>query len=125
MKNIFPIPYLLVLSGLLLLSGGTATAQSSSAAGEPHILPMQERAKVIDSWLEYRLDNLVPELMRREGIDMWVLIAREYNEDPVLLTMLPATWQSSRRTTILVFFDPGNDQPVERLAVARYNIGFF
>ncbi len=100
---------------------------SSLAIGQssPHILPMQERAQVIDQWLEYRLDNLVPELMRREGIDMWVLIAREYNEDPVLLTMLPATWQSSRRTTILVFFDPGDDQPFERLAVARYNIGFF
>ncbi|MCH8486895.1 MAG: aminopeptidase P family protein [Candidatus Cyclonatronum sp.] len=125
MKNIFTLSFLLVFTTLLLLFSGAATAQSSSAAGEPHILPMQERAKVIDSWLEYRLDNLVPELMRREGIDMWVLIAREYNEDPVLLTMLPATWQSSRRTTILVFFDPGNGQPVERLAVARYNIGFF
>lgn len=91
----------------------------------PHILDMRERAQVIDEWLEYRLDHVVPELMRREGIDMWVLVAREYNEDPVLLTMLPATWQSSRRTTILVFFDPGNGEPVERLAVARYNIGFF
>jgi len=89
----------------------------------PHILTMRERAEVMDRWTEYRLDNLVPELMRREGIDMWVLVAREYNEDPVLLTMLPATWQSSRRTTILVFFDDG--EQVERLAVARYNIGFF
>ncbi len=91
----------------------------------PHILTMRERAEVMDSWTEYRLDNLVPELMRREGIDMWILIAREYNEDPVLLTMLPATWQSSRRTTILMFFDPGNGEPFERLAVSRYNIGFF
>lgn len=91
----------------------------------PHILDMRERAKVIDSWLEYRLDHVVPELMRREGIDMWILVAREYNEDPVLLTMLPATWQSSRRTTILMFYDPGNNKPIERLAVARYNIGFF
>ncbi|WP_069132308.1 M24 family metallopeptidase [Rhodohalobacter halophilus] len=91
----------------------------------PHILTMRERAEVIDRWAESRLDNLVPELMRREGIDMWVLVAREYNEDPVLFTMLPATWQSSRRTTILVFFDPGEGEPVERLAVARYNIGFF
>lgn len=89
----------------------------------PHILSMRERAEVMDRLTEYRLDNLVPELMRREGIDMWVLVAREYNEDPVLLTMLPATWQSSRRTTILVFFDDG--EQVERLAVARYNIGFF
>src|SRR6056297_4178730 len=91
----------------------------------PHILNMQERAEVIDRWTEDKLDNLVPELMRREGIDLWVLVAREYNEDPVLLTMLPATWQSSRRTTILLFFDPGNGEPVERIAVARYNIGFF
>jgi len=82
----------------------------------PHILDMRERAEVMDRWAVDRLDNLVPELMRREGIDMWVLVAREYNEDPVLLTMLPATWQSSRRTTILVFFDDG--ESVERLAVA-------
>jgi Xaa-Pro aminopeptidase len=91
----------------------------------PDILSMRDRAEVMDRWTENRLDNLVPELMRREGIDMWVLVAREYNEDPVLLTMLPATWQSSRRTTILVFFDPGNGEEIERLAVARYNIGFF
>lgn len=90
---------------------------------EPHILPMKERAGVMDRWTENRLDRLVPELMRRENIDMWVLVAREYNEDPVLLTMLPATWQSSRRTTILMFFD--NGETVERLAVARYDIGFF
>ena len=67
----------------------------------PHILSMRDRAVVMDQWTENRLDNLVPELMRRDGVDMWVLVAREYNEDPVLLTMLPATWQSSRRTTIL------------------------
>lgn len=91
----------------------------------PNILPMQERAEVIDRWTEDKLDNLIPELMRRENIDMWVLVAREYNEDPVLLTMLPATWQSSRRTTILMFHDPGEGEPVERMAVARYDIGFF
>lgn len=92
---------------------------------QPQVLDLRERARVIDEYTIHRLDTIVPELMRRDGIDMWVLVAREYNEDPVLLTMLPATWQSSRRTTILVFFDPGNDEPVERLAVARYNIGFF
>lgn len=90
-----------------------------------NILDMKERAEVIDRWTEHRLDTLVPELMLREEIDMWVLTAREYNEDPVLLTMLPATWQSSRRTTILVFFDPGDGEPVQRMAIARYNIGFF
>ena len=90
---------------------------------EPYLLPMKERAEVMDRWTENRLNTLIPVLMRRENIDMWVLVAREYNEDPALLTMLPATWQSSRRTTIVMFFDDG--ESIERLAVARYNIGFF
>ena len=60
--------------------------------------------------------------MRREGIDMWVLISREYNEDPILKTMLPANWLSARRRTILVLFDPGEGKPIERLAVARYAV---
>ncbi|WP_340105551.1 M24 family metallopeptidase [Rhodohalobacter sp. 8-1] len=108
----------------LVLVSGALNAQTRNDI-TPHILKMEDRADVIDRWTEDKLDTLVPELMRREGIDMWVLVAREYNEDPVLLTMLPATWQSSRRTTILLFSDPGDGQPVERMAVARYNIGFF
>ena len=111
---------LCILSFLCLVSPLIVTAQHT-----PDVLPMRERAEVIDQWLEYRLDHVVQKLMEREGIDMWVLVAREYNEDPVLLTMLPATWQSSRRTTILVFFQPAPGEPVERFAVARYNIGFF
>ena len=109
---------------LWIFASGILTAQTRNDI-TLHILNMQDRAEVIDRWTEDKLDTLVPELMRREGIDMWVLVAREYNEDPVLLTMLPATWQSSRRTTILLFSDPGDGQPVERMAVARYNIGFF
>lgn len=89
----------------------------------PQILPMRERAEVMNRWLEIRLDTVVPILMRREGTDMWVLIAREYNEDPVLETMLPATWLAARRRTILIFFDKGEEAGVERLAVARYDIG--
>ena len=115
----------ILLTFMITFTALEATTAQTDQSNLPHILSMKERAEVIDRWTEYRLDHLVPELMRREGIDMWILIAREYNEDPVLLTMLPATWQSSRRTTILMFFDPGNGEEVERLAVARYNIGFF
>ena len=39
--------------------------------------------------------------------------------------MLPATWMAARRRTVLVFFDPGGEEPVERLAVSRYDIGSF
>ncbi|UCF36028.1 MAG: aminopeptidase P family protein [Acidobacteriota bacterium] len=91
----------------------------------PNILPHRERARVMDQWLERRLETVVPQLMRREGIDMWILIAREYNEDPVMETMLPATWLSARRRTILVFFDAGPGTGLERLSVSRYGVGTF
>jgi Xaa-Pro aminopeptidase len=109
------ISILLVFSFLFT---ATISAQNTD------ILDLRKRAEVIDSWLDIRFEQIVPDIMRRNNIDMWVLVAREYNEDPVLLTMLPATWQSSRRRTILVFYDKG-DEGVERIAVARYDIGRF
>ncbi|MDA0690015.1 MAG: M24 family metallopeptidase [Proteobacteria bacterium] len=87
------------------------------------ILPLRERAEIEDRILAERLDTVVPMLMRREGIDAWILIAREYNEDPVLKTMLPATWLNARRRTVLMFIDHGGSRGVERMAVARYAVG--
>ncbi|MEL6537887.1 MAG: M24 family metallopeptidase [Bacteroidota bacterium] len=104
---------------LLILLGGLGTA----TYGQSVILPMRERAAVEDRWLENRMTTVMPMLMEREGIDMWILIAREYNEDPVLKTMLPATWLNARRRTMLVIYNPGNGQPLETLAIARYNVG--
>ena len=94
-----------------------------SAYSQSVILPERERAKAIDDILEDRLTNLLPQLMRRENIDMWVIISREYNEDPVMKTMLPSTWLSARRRTMLVFFDRGIEKGIEKLAIARYDVG--
>ena len=58
-----------------------------------------------------------------KGIDLWVIISREYNEDPIIKTFLPSTWQTARRRTILLISNPGNNQPLETLAVARYAVG--
>ena len=52
------------------------------------ILSMKERAGKIDELLKDRFTRVLPEIMRREEIDMWIIIAREYNEDPVIKTML-------------------------------------
>lgn len=87
------------------------------------ILSEQERARVVDEILSERFNNLLPTLMDETGIDMWILISREYNEDPVLRTMLPATWLNARRRTILVFYRNKNKNTIEKLAVARYNVG--
>jgi Xaa-Pro aminopeptidase len=93
------------------------------AGDQTGVLSMQERAEVIDRLLEDKLKTTLPQLMRREGVDMWIVMSREYNEDPVIKTMLPATWLAARRRTILVMYDPGAGQEVETLAVARYDVG--
>lgn len=108
----------------VLLAGAVAAQPAPVDPATPQVLPMRERARVQDAWLERRLDVVVPPLMERAGVDMWIVIAREYNEDPVIETMLPATWQSARRRTILVFTDRG-EEGVERLAVSRYDVGRF
>ncbi len=87
------------------------------------ILSERERARVVDEILAERLDSLLPGLMRRSGLDMWIIVGREYNEDPVLKTMLPSTWLSARRRTILVFFDRGTSLGLEKIAIARYDVG--
>jgi len=94
-----------------------------AANATPDVLPERAQAQLIDDLLQQRLTQILPPLMQRENIDMWLLISREYNEDPVLKTMLPATWLSARRRTMLVIFNPGAGKAPELYAVARYDVG--
>jgi Xaa-Pro aminopeptidase len=87
------------------------------------ILPEKDRATLKDEILADRFDTLLPKLMDRTGIDMWLVISREYNEDPVMRTMLPSTWLNARRRTILVFYRNTTEKTIEKLAVARYDVG--
>jgi len=107
---------------LLLLLGAHSAA---AAARMPQILGLKEQAAVCDGWLTVRLEKILPELMRREKIDMWLVICREYNEDPVYLSLVPWNSLSARRLTILVFFDKGEAKGVERFSVSRYGVGGF
>jgi Xaa-Pro aminopeptidase len=86
-------------------------------------LPLREQADVRDRWLTQRLLDLLPGLMDRAGIDLWLVIGREYNEDPVLLTLLPSTWLSARRRTVLALHR--SDDGVTAAAISRYPVGQF
>jgi Xaa-Pro aminopeptidase len=97
--------------------------EEPDAPAFPRLLPLRDQAALRDSWLKRRLDTVVPALMREQGVDMWLMVAREYLEDPVVATMLDARSMHARRRTILVFFDPGGGKPVERLTVSRYGLG--
>jgi hypothetical protein len=84
-----------------------------------NILPLRQQANIRNQWLRQRLDQLMPELMARENFDMWLVIAREYNEDPLIITLLPEPEMAARRRTILVFAR-NNDGRVDRLTLSRY-----
>ncbi|MBT3546764.1 MAG: M24 family metallopeptidase [Flavobacterium sp.] len=103
-----------LLSILLFLS-----IQANSA----QILSEKDRAKLKDELLEDRFQHLLPQLMDEANLDMWLLISREYNEDPVLKTMLPARWLNARRRTMILFYRNKEQNTIERIAVARYDIG--
>ncbi|MDQ1661619.1 MAG: hypothetical protein QOJ68_1599 [Blastococcus sp.] len=86
-------------------------------------LPLREQAAVRDRWLSQRLLDVLPGLMDRADIDLWLVIGREYNEDPVLATLLPAAWLSARRRTILAL--QRSDDGVVPTAVSDYPVGQF
>jgi Xaa-Pro aminopeptidase len=83
------------------------------------VLTHRQEDPLIKERIQERFETLLPELMRREGFDMWLVITREYNSDPVFRSMAPITTYSSRRRTILMFHDLGPGQGVERISVGR------
>ena len=86
------------------------------------VLPLRRQADVTNGWLRERLRTVLPDVMRREGLDLWIVVAREYNEDPVLMSLLPAPMMSARRRTMLVFHAPEGGA-FEAMAIANAGIG--
>jgi len=106
-----------ILLGLSLLGGGASTAAAQAAAMPPKLPSMREQDAIRQEWLKLRLERVLPTLMRRHGVSMWLVINREYNEDPVFRSLISPSVMNARRRTILVFFDRGGDKGVERLAL--------
>lgn len=86
------------------------------------ILSLKDRSKIIDKIIKERIDNLLPKIMNKEDVDMWIIIAREYNEDPIIKTFLPSTWLNARRRTILVIYNNDNSK-LETVSISRYDFG--
>lgn len=87
-------------------------------AQRPSPLPsLREQARIQQEWLKLRLERELPRLMRQNGVAMWIVDCREYNEDPVFRSLASPTNFAARRRTILVFYDQGGDKGIERLAL--------
>ena len=118
-SKLFSIVFIL-LAAVSILAQDMGVTNVTDSAG---ILPEKQRAAIMNEILEWRLENIIPGLMRREGIDMWIIICREYNEDPVYLTMVPEPSMAARRTSVLIFQDKGEKEGVARLTGSFYGMG--
>jgi len=98
MKHAAPILGLLIC---VLLAPDAARAQP---AARP-FGTLREQAVMQQAWLKKRLETFLAPLMRKHGVDMWVIPMREYAEDPVFKALTSPETFAARRRTIYVFFD--------------------
>ena len=91
---------------------------------------LREQAVRQQDWLRARLDTFLPALMRKHGIDLWVIPMREYMEDPVFAALAAPETFAARRRTIYVFFDscaaagtPPSPACVQRIALGGTSQG--
>jgi hypothetical protein len=122
----------LVAPFTLALAIASATAPPPAAAQHEHgVVPaperplgtLREQADIQQEWLALRLERVLPRLMREQGVEMWIIPVREYNEDPVFFSLVSPTTMAARRRTIYVFHDRGPELGVERIAIGGTSQG--
>jgi len=112
----------LVISLLALAGSVAAQTQGRAVFNEPAILSEYDRIEPENRMVADRLENLLPTLMEETGIELWLVMNREYAEDPVYFTLVPQPSFAARRTTMLLFHLQ-EDGTVDRLSVNRYPLG--
>jgi hypothetical protein len=116
------------LLALALAVGVVPPAAAQTAPTRP-FGTLREQAAEQQRWLDKRMNTVLPALMRKHGVDMWVVPMREYNEDPVFTSIVSPTTFAARRRTIYVFYDPcakaatGCTTQIERLALGGTSQG--
>lgn len=101
----------------------TAPLLAQAPPASPPLGTLREQAALQQTWLKERLETVLPVVMRRHAVDMWVIAMREYNEDPVFPALVSPTTFAARRRTIYVFFDRGPERGLERIALGGASQG--
>lgn len=105
-----------------IASAEPAQGSRIKSASQFQVLPHRQRVAPQNRLLNERLEHLLPDLMQQAKLDMWLVINREYAEDPVYFSLVPQPTFAARRTTMLVF-NRLEDGSVEKLSVNTYPFG--
>ena len=93
----------------------------NSEHNRPAILGVRDRARVVNQLTLQRLETLLPAVMLETGFDMWIIVCHEDNHDPIFDTLIP--WECwAPILQMIVFYDRGPEQGVERLNISRTNM---
>lgn len=115
MKKASLIIILLILLGL---PGVKAQKRSSEPVTPlPKLLSQREQADIREQWLKKRLGSLLLPMMKRHGIEMWIVVNEEFHNDPVTPHITPVIPIVGRRD-LFIFIDRG--ERLERIALVRY-----
>lgn len=101
---------------MLFLAPAEPRAQDETRP--PRLLTWSEQITVREEWLAKRHQMLLP-MMRRHGIDMWIVVNEEFHDDPLTeYVALPRPFAGNR--DIFVFIDTG-DEGLRKIAITGYD----
>jgi hypothetical protein len=115
----------LALALLAVSIACTGPGPAAAGAEEPLLPGLAEQARLYNGWLADRFARVLPQVMRREKTDMWIVVCREHAEDPVYPTLMPYPNMFAWRLSMLVFFDRGRAGGVELISVNPFGSGAF
>ena len=113
-------------TGSTTATDATSLGSPASRSPQPASRPfgsLREQAALQQRWLEQRMETILPALMRKHGVEFWVVPMREYNEDPLFTSLVSPTTFAARRRTIYVFHDRGPGRGVDRIALGGTSQG--
>ena len=111
-----------------LSSSFAEVPKAGSGLDAANFVPMRERVQIMQRFWEWKKENVLPMVMREQGVDMWIVRNDEeplyrqtsYREHPVYNSLLPANHEGQVRPSkhegkrsglpeFLMFFDMGSE----------------
>ena len=84
------------------------------------VLSEKERVGLMNEWLEWRLENTLPGLLIEQDLDMWVIINREWIEDPVFFSLVEQPLMASPGCVALFFHNHGAEKGIGRFSCSPH-----